>query len=543
MVSLRDYQEQALYYIGVALDNEELLTFVALPTGTGKAVVAAALASRLLGRGRVLIIAHRIELIDQLAAHARAWCGERRVGVVRGEEDTPGADVIVASIQTLLAKRLDRVLQSNDRPFALAIIDEAHHATIDNSYGQLIGQLPTVPVVGFTATPRTRATAKFKPLFDICVFERSIDAMQRAGWLAPLRQVRVELPIEFHEAPVWRDATGERDYAPAWLRREAEREDVIAALVNGSRAHIAGRPALAFCASVSHAQSLAAAYQEADIRAAAVWGDMPKDQRQAVLDGWRAGRIEVVTNFNVLTEGFDFPELAAIVMARPTQSMPLYLQMLGRGTRMVAGKDDCVIVDAIGLCPDAKQITLRAVVPMENEPPPPGRRGEPHLMLLNPVAAGKWNWNVLAAPHGEPEMFFATADAGCNVDLIPDRAGLWHAMISMRGTPPMPLFDRGKARDQAIYEASQYLRQHSNLQFSERDAAWRSSAEEPTDRQLDFLAKIVTRERLVELVELAKRDRLTKAQISDEINCALARRRLPMIRARLLALRLSSGGD
>jgi superfamily II DNA or RNA helicase len=197
-IALRDYQRLAVDYIHVGLGEDPI--YVALPTGTGKAVAAAAVASNVLSRGRVLVIAHRKELIGQLAGHMRQWCGSGQVGVVMAERDECGKPVIVGSIQTLSEKsRLDRVLEASEEPFALVIIDK--------SYGALVDRLsPGVPVLGFSATPRTRATSKFYPLFKACVFERTIGQMSEAGWLAPLRQQRVVIPLDLTGAPTGQNA-------------------------------------------------------------------------------------------------------------------------------------------------------------------------------------------------------------------------------------------------------------------------------------------------------------------------------------------------
>jgi superfamily II DNA or RNA helicase len=257
---LRDYQRTAVECISEYLDTgAEEPFFISLPTGTGKSVVIASLAPQLIRRGRILVIAHMQELVGQLADHFARWCGPRRVGVVMGAEDDPAADVVVGSVQTLSRPgRLDRVRAASEKPFLLIFIDECHHATAHNSYGSLVAQFPGVPILGCSATPRAGG------LFKMCVFERPVAQMIAEKWLAPLRQQRVVLPVDFSSLPsVLNSKTGERDYTQPALALSACDPEVVRALAEGSIRQIGKRTALAFCVNIAHAQLLAEAYCEA----------------------------------------------------------------------------------------------------------------------------------------------------------------------------------------------------------------------------------------------------------------------------------------
>jgi len=321
--TLRPYQRAAVNAAVNARGN----ALLALPTGTGKTVIISDLVRR--ERGRVLIVAHRKELLDQIS-HA---CGG--TGVVQGATHSPKR-VTVASVPSLHRKRRERLPRPD-----LLVIDEAHHASA-RTYRELI-DWAGCKVVGVTATPYRledddedswalghifgAAPAYVYPLMDAVA----------DGWLVPIRQWGVRTASDL-------DGVGMRggDLAASGLL-ELDTPDRNLLVADSYRRLCAGRRAICFAVGVTHARNLATALTALGVRSDAIWGgDTERDDKIAA---YRRGEIDVLCNCGILTEGFDDPETSALLMARPTASRGLYTQMAGRGLRPAPGKDDCVIVD------------------------------------------------------------------------------------------------------------------------------------------------------------------------------------------------------
>jgi hypothetical protein len=458
-----------------------------LPTGTGKGVLIGKLAHDLSAHGRVLVIAHRKELIEQLAEHCGAWCGAASVGVVMGECDERDKPVIVATIQTLRAKRLTTLLDATATPVATLIIDEYHHATAD-SYVRLMNVVtlhsPECVVIGCSATPYRADKSRLDDLFPPPIFERSIREMQDAGWLAPLVYERVLVPMELADMLLGKSSEG-RDYEAGALALDTMRPDVIQALVEGTSPRIGQRIALAFCASVKHAQMVADAYTAAGIRSTAVYGDMPRDERARILGLWRTGEIQLVTNDVLLIEGFDFPELAALVLARPTASLVRYVQQIGRGARTSPGKLDCLVLEATPGRPDPRQVTLGDVDPSFADDLPHGGPRRPKIILLDPRQDGRFRFFSIEE-HG---CFVAPIDGDTSLWLVrePDAtsSGLYRLAVKdedvvyLLDDDPMPLYAANRT-------ASDFLRDCADKKLAATHQRWH---EQPaTERQLGFIA-------------------------------------------------------
>jgi len=193
---LRDYQVACVNHVTAAVDNGEQSIIFSLPTSTGKGVIIGRLAEEFSARGRVLVIVHRHEIVEQLADHCRTFCDP--VGVVMANRDEVSNPIIVASVQTLHPKRLQRLIDASPVPIATLLIDEAHHATAA-SYRKLMDRLrnayPNLAVVGCTATPFRADKDDLHAVFGAMVFERTIPDMQAAGWLALTTYERVVVPL------------------------------------------------------------------------------------------------------------------------------------------------------------------------------------------------------------------------------------------------------------------------------------------------------------------------------------------------------------
>ena len=342
MIALRDYQLGALDAIEQAAAHGVRRPLVALPTGTGKTVVFAEAIRR--RGGRSLVLAHRDELISQAADKLRMVDPSATIGTVKAERDEHAAPVVVASVQTLAReRRLARI----GRDWRTVVVDEAHHATAE-SYGRILEHVgafgePGPLTLGVTATPERADGTPLGEVWEEIVYRADILEMIRAGYLADLRAVRVQIAADLDAVHTRAGdlVAGELEDA---LREANAPEHAVAAYLE----HAAGRKALVFTPTVRLAHEIAEAFQAAGVAAEALDGTTDLDERRGILERLHTGRTMVVCNCAVLTEGFDEPSIDCIVIARPTKSRPLYVQMIGRGTRTWPGKADCLVIDLVG---------------------------------------------------------------------------------------------------------------------------------------------------------------------------------------------------
>lgn len=345
--SLRPYQREAVSAVLSARRAGTRRMVVCLPTGAGKTVVFAHLAR--LARRQVLVLAHREELVEQARAKIeRALAGEAVVSVERGaERASEDAKVLVCSIRSLHEERLARVLRGRD--VGLVIYDECHHAAAKDNLRVLttLGAFDegwSGTLLGFTATTARGDGKGLDTVFERIVFEKTLPEMIEEGYLAPLRGFRVST-----RADLTRLSGGGLDFDEVELAEAVDIEERNALVARSIQELARDRRTIAFCVTVGHAMNLARALNAVGVSAGIVHGAMKGEARARVLEDFRRGRIQALTNVGVLTEGFDDPGVACIAMARPTRSDGLYAQCVGRGTRLSPGKKDCLILDFVDL--------------------------------------------------------------------------------------------------------------------------------------------------------------------------------------------------
>lgn len=361
VVDLRDYQNEALDYVAHAVGDDGLRRMiVSIATGGGKTVVFGALCWGWLcdGMGRVLVLAHRDELIAQAAAKMALWIPRHLIGIVKAAQNEVDAPVVVASVQTL---RNDRRLEQVGQ-FSLIVVDECHHASAA-SYVKILTELgafkPDGPiVVGVTATPKRGDGVGLDGIFEKIVYTKSYTDLVGAKYLV---QAHAEA-FDLLEGRIARPSLGiDGDYAEGWLGGLMLRANAPDKILEAWRKHASDRPTIVFTPTVSVAKAVAETFAGAGGSSAWVSGAMPLAERRAALWGLEGGAIQVVANCGVLLEGFDCPRVSCIVVGRPTNNETLYIQMVGRGTRLHAesGKKDLLILDMVG-CAD--QLQMNAVM-------------------------------------------------------------------------------------------------------------------------------------------------------------------------------------
>lgn len=350
-MNLRPYQHTALdgndEWPGIrrALADHRS-TLLVLPTGTGKTTVFSTVIEEDYARRgrRALVLAHRTELLAQ--ARNRLLAGGHlnhlEVGIEQAESHASRAHrVVVASVQTLHERRL----ATFDRDeFGLVVVDEAHHIAAP-SYARILEYFSGAKVLGVTATPDRADGAGLGRYLESVAYVYEIRDAIADGFLAPLSVFLVE--VEGLDLSACRTTAG--DLNEADLEAEMETPRALVGTVVPALEKCGNRPTLVFAAGVRIAYKLADAFNERRPGSArAIDGTSSAEVRAAALADFQAGRFQFLVNVGLLTEGVDIPCVQAIVMARPTSSRSLYAQMAGRGTRLFAGKTDCLLLDITG---------------------------------------------------------------------------------------------------------------------------------------------------------------------------------------------------
>jgi DNA repair protein RadD len=321
------------------------------PTGSGKTVMFCWLAAEAaLRRGkRIAILVHRQELVDQTSV-ALGGMGIAHGVIAAGQRATEAA-VQISSTMTLV-RRLGRGHQ-----FDLVVIDEAHHA-VAGTWRRILDAFQEAFVLGVTATPERLDGRGLGDIFEETVIGPSVADLVEAGFLCPATTYAWCPP----------DLSGVRTRAGDYATDDLSRIMSGATIVGDAVAHYAelctGQPALAYCCSLDHSRLVAERFRQAGFRAAHVDGETPEDVRRATVAALGNGNLDVVTNCYLFTEGVDVPVLGAVILLRPTKSLGLYLQMVGRALRPAPGKKRALILDHAGnvwrhgLCDDAHRWSL-----------------------------------------------------------------------------------------------------------------------------------------------------------------------------------------
>lgn len=371
-MSLRPYQIAAVESVLAKWRKGAKRLLVQMATGTGKTVLFAELAKRC--KGNVLIVNERQELVEQTASRVAEWTGSS-VGIEMADRRDlsrgPRPRVVVASIQTL-AKRFTSV------PFnwpTFIVIDEAHHA-VAKSYRDVLDYFSDAYILGVTATPDRSDEIFLGQTFEELAFQYSIAHAIRDGWLAPIRQFAIKTTIDLSRVRTTAGDLNAGDLEAVMLH-EAALAQVARPIVSESE----GKPGIVFGVSVRHAHDLAAALNSISGSpnfAAALDGSHSRDERAAVLDAARRGDIKMLCNCALFTEGFDWPAIEVVAVARPTKSRALYAQMVGRGTRLSPGKKDVLVLDFTSN--SKKHRLVRAIDIYE------GEIAEDELEIINEIA-------------------------------------------------------------------------------------------------------------------------------------------------------------
>jgi DNA repair protein RadD len=333
--TLRPYQEQALADIRASYAKGRRAPLFAGVCGMGKTVLFAHICAGAARRGtRVLILAHRTELVDQISqALTEEGCAHSYIA--GGYPYQADAQVYVASVFTAV-KRLGSV-----RP-DLIIVDEAHHAVGRTTWGRILDAFGTARILGVTATPCRLSGEGLDDLFDDLIIGPTHEQLIREGYLTPVRVF----------APPTIDTTGLRtragDYQTADIIERATRPTITGDCIAHYRRVTPGARAIVFDVGVEAARARADAFRAAGFNAQCIDGQTERSVRALAIADFRAGRLQVLTSCELVSEGFDLPAIEVGICLRPTQSLSLWLQQSGRVLRPFPGKTSAILFDHAG---------------------------------------------------------------------------------------------------------------------------------------------------------------------------------------------------
>ena len=365
-MTLRPYQQEAIDAIFTDW-NADQFVMVSLATGLGKTVIFSATVGRFLedeSKRKVLVLAHRKELLtqarDKMLAVVPSLAGD--IGIYQGKTKETDKRVIVASVQSCNPKRIkDLPLDEID----LIIIDEFHHAPA-KGYQRVIKKLgeanPNYRGLGVTATPFRGDKVGLGGIVSKITYSMPIRRGIDEGYLTPLKGIQVQMNVDFNAL---KSTAGDFsvDDLDMLVSDEARREVFVKAWMTHCGAYVdgagpKGRSTACFTPTVKTAEEVCATFAKFGIHAEWLSGETPAEERDDRLARYGNGDFPVIVNCGVLTEGWDAPRTSCIALLRPTQSQVLYIQMVGRGTRLFEGKKDCIVLDCVGTTQTNSLITL-----------------------------------------------------------------------------------------------------------------------------------------------------------------------------------------
>ncbi|KAL4803190.1 P-loop containing nucleoside triphosphate hydrolase protein [Aspergillus unguis] len=352
-IKLRDYQEECIQSVLDHVGDGHKRLGISLATGSGKTVIFTQLIGKIPTRDttgdKTLIIVHRRELVEQAYRHCRLAYPDRIVEVEMGNRVASGhGDIIIASVRSLTSK--DRIAKFDPRRFKLVLVDEAHHI-VAPTYRTALGHFglndksPDSPIlVGVSATFSRFDGLKLGAAIDQIVYHKDYTDMINDNWLANAMFTTVQ--SEANLSSVRKDKFG--DFALGSLSKAVNTIQTNDITVRAWMANAAERKStLVFCVDIEHTKGLTETFRQYGIDARYITGTTVKATRDEQLDKFRAREFPVLLNCGLFTEGTDIPNVDCVLLARPTRSRNLLIQMIGRGLRLYPGKKDCHIIDMV----------------------------------------------------------------------------------------------------------------------------------------------------------------------------------------------------
>lgn len=340
-IKLFDYQEDMKERIEKALRLHRSV-MAQMPTGTGKTYLLTAAIDSFVEDNpntKVWIVAHRKELVSQI---------EETIKKFYSYSSSKNKSLLV-SVKAMSIQWLSRHYNEIEEEPGMIVIDEAHHA-LAKTYKEMWERFPKAKFLGLTATPCRLNGKGFTDLFDVLVQSWNIPEFISKGRLATYDFVSIKsdgVTQRLIDSLQKRGADG--DYQNKEMDMLLNKRPSIERLYQSFEEYGKDRKGIVYAINISHAKKIMELYQEHGIKAVAIDSKTPAMERQADIEAFKKGDIQVLVNVDIFSEGFDCPDVEFVQLARPTLSLAKYLQMVGRGLRVANGKKNCVIIDNVGL--------------------------------------------------------------------------------------------------------------------------------------------------------------------------------------------------
>lgn len=324
-----------------------------MPTGTGKTRLFASIIKdfrtisvekTIIPQPRILVLAHRTELIEQISNTItnkyHITCGIIKSGIWENMD----ALVQVASVQSLTR----RLARWGTVPFGLIVIDEAHHA-LAKTYLKICSAFPDARILGVTATPCRLNGESFRKIFDKLIVSPAVQKFIDMGYLSKFQYYSIKPTAQFQydiDNIHYFGANG--DYAEKELMNLCDKTHVRAQLIKSYNKYAKGKKGIVYTINKTHNKHVAQQYQNIGVSVATIDSDTPAEERRRIVFDFRNGKYDIICNVNIFSEGFDCPDIEFIQLARPTLSLSLYLQQVGRVLRIADNKPYALILDNVG---------------------------------------------------------------------------------------------------------------------------------------------------------------------------------------------------
>ena len=382
--NLRTYQIDAKEQIFRAWDQYESV-MLQMPTGTGKTYLFTSLIKDIVEYYKankceinILIVAHRIELLDQISKSLTKYGVPH--GFIQGtREQHLWQRVQVGSIMSLLTSKNELSVRRCE--FDFIIVDEAHH-TLADTYKKLFEAFPDAKKLGVTATPYRLNHETFLHLYQYLITTPQVSWFINNGYLSDFDYVSIKPDSEIQKLVNSLEIARTGDFYNEELETVFDNQRIRARLLKSYKQFAEGRKGIVYAINKNHARHIAEMYRASGVSAVEIDCDTPSDERERLIEQFKDGKIMVLVNIIIFTEGFDCPDVEFIQLARPTRSLALYLQQVGRGLRISEGKEKTIILDNVGLynyfgLPDANrkwQYHFKGREIEEEEKKPPRKR-------------------------------------------------------------------------------------------------------------------------------------------------------------------------
>lgn len=349
--NLRPYQAENKRSIYKAWKQNKSI-MLQMPTGTGKTRLFVSIVKDLFQWAKeneeevnILILAHRKELINQISHNVGSVYGIPHGLIISNNIEQKEYPVQVGSVPTL-NRRIDKW---QEKEFDVIIIDEAHHVKA-SSYVKILNTFPYSKILGVTATPYRLNGVGFRPEFDKLIVSPSVYQFISDGYLCDYDYYSIK-PDSFISKQIKniKKFALDGDYLDSEMMKVVDRQEIRANIVDTYNKYAKGKKGIVYTINKVHNEHICQKLKALNVSVESIDSDTPSYERQRIVEDFKNGKVEIICNVNIFSEGFDCPDIEFILLARPTKSLALYLQQVGRGLRKIEGKTNVMILDMVGL--------------------------------------------------------------------------------------------------------------------------------------------------------------------------------------------------